>query len=333
MLRIIHFDDDPLLMEEFQEFATKLYDGDPYWMGRDLAFPESVKTRYFLVFENGRAVGRTAAIENSALVYQGLKTGLIGLYECVDDFRASQFLIDGVVYYFRERGFQYLLGPLNGSTWYSYRVTEPGGQPFLMDNYNKDWYTAQFTGNGFQVIARYSSARVSEIAGSFGRLARLERYFANKGITVRPVNLNDFEGELRKIYTISLSSFQDNFLYTPISEREFQSLYQRIKSLVDPRFVLIAENFSSEPLGFIFAVPNAFKKERRSLVIKTVAVVPRSEARGLGALMAEMIHRSAFEDGYQEVIHALMHERNGSNNISRKNSRPFRSYLLFGRNL
>ena len=50
-------------------------------------------------------------------------------------------------------------------------------------------------------------------------------------------------------------------------------------------------------------------------------------------VLVGMVQRKAYELGYRRAIHALMHERNVSQNISRRYARPIRRYALFARAL
>ncbi len=334
MLTVKSFGINSAELADFQNFAIKLYHIDLFWQKDDELPPSEYLPRFFLAWRDGEVVGRAVAMINRGIAYQGRRTGLIGFYEAIDDLHVAQLLFENVFAYLRDQTCNYIIGPINGSTWNHYRITEPrNNKPFLLDNYHKDWYYKHFLVAGFATIAKYSSRKVTELAGPYPRLLKYEALFRNKGILIRSINLADFETELAKIYTISINSFKSNFLYTPLNWADFVRMYQQVRSLVDPKFVLIAEREAGEPLGFIFSLPNAYEPLQRSLVIKTVAVVSQTEAKGLGTLMAEKIHKLASENGYQEVIHALMHERNQSNNILAQNSQSYQRYVLLGRKL
>ena len=147
------------------------------------------------------------------------------------------------------------------------------------------------------------------------------------------MDLGRFEEDLDKIYDLSREGFRDNFLYTDLPRDVFKSMYQRVRQLVDPEFVLLAEDADGTLLGFIFALNNVYEPRKRSLIIKTVAVRPGSRSRGVGTLMVEIIHRKAFEQSYDEIIHALMHQDNTSLNIASEKAHTFRTYALFGKNV
>ena len=90
-------------------------------------------------------------------------------------------------------------------------------------------------------------------------------------------------------------------------------------------------------VGFVFNVPDALQARRGesidTVVLKTLAVVPDRGYAGLGSYLTQQTHRVARGLGYRRVIHALMHEKNVSLNISARYANLFRRYVLFARPL
>ena len=96
-----------------------------------------------------------------------------------------------------------------------------------------------------------------------------------------------------------------------------------------PEFSLIAEDKDNIACGFVFAVDNIFEREKKSLIIKSLSKLPDVKYKGLGSLLTEMIHKLAFKNYYDELFHALMHEKNKSQNILSDDSQLYHSYSLF----
>ena len=103
--------------------------------------------------------------------------------------------------------------------------------------------------------------------------------------------------------------------------------------MVGPDQVLIAEQAGEEPLGLALAYPDwstADAGRPARLVFKTLATAPWARRRGLGADLADRIHDLARQQGYREVVHALMHADNASLRLSERfGGRPFRRYGLY----
>lgn len=223
-------------------------------------------------------------------------------------------------------GCQAVLGPMDGATWFSYRIiTEPGTRPpFLLEPAPDPIVLAALKATGFAPVAEY----VSTVAS----LATLRRGIARPGnLSLRAFNHEKAEQDLGVLYRISVAGFAGNAFYTPISEADFRELYTPVLRLLDPEFLLFAEDTAGETLGFVFALPNyAEGPAPRNLIIKTYAALKP----GIGAVLADAIHRRARERGFTEVIHAFMHVDNRSLRHSQLlGADTFRRYALFGKRL
>lgn len=70
------------------------------------------------------------------------------------------------------------------------------------------------------------------------------------------------------------------------------------------------------------------------MIVKTLAVDPEARCAGLGSLLVDELHRTAWEKGYTEAIHALQHETNTSLKITgRHHGGVFRRYALFSKRI
>lgn len=318
---------------EFDRFAAEHYRGDPFFRS---PLPPPDSARCFLLRDGtGLLCGHAAVTVNPGITFGGQRTALIGWYECTEDHAGSRALLDAIAEYGREIGADYLLGPMNGDTWHSYRIALPSqAPPFFLEPYNKPWYGAQFEQAGFAAVASYHSSTIPSGAesteGKGSVSERLER-FAREGITVRELDPGQFDEEVRRIYSISVNAFHANPFYTPISEEETLAMYRPLRQIVDPEFVLLAEGPDGETVGFIFAVRNLYAPQNDSLVVKTAAVQATQYGKGLGSLLIEMIHRRGTARGYRQMIHALMYDNNPSARVLRGSSTVIRQYSLYGR--
>lgn len=253
---------------------------------------------------------------------EGHRTAAIGAFSCDDAARGAAALREAVQRLEKE-GFTAALGPIDGSTWARYRlVTDGDGRPpFLMEPTNPPHYVDAFESAGFAVVSRYFSAvRPASLPNSDSPPVR--------GIRLRNIDLDHFEDELARVFELSLESFSRNRFYTPITQAEFVESYRPVRDLVDPELVLMAEDGDGALQGFLFAVPNyAEGKQPQSVIFKTYA----SRRKGCGSMMLNAAQTRARDKGYQEFIHALIHD----DNLSAKHSRntgasPFRRYALWG---
>lgn len=310
--------------EEFLDFALKLYENDPFY--KPEIPPQNAKL--FVVKDGETVLSRAALIYNNGISYKGYKTAQVGFLETENNFEAVKFLFDEIKKYAQEK-YEYLITPINGSTWKKYRITLPSSNPpFLLDNYNKPYYAELFDKFGFEVVANYTSTITNNLDKDYSRLEKFEKIFTSKGIKIRPFSPDNFERDIKKIYDISIKSFVNNFLYTPIEFDEFYKMYEPVKQFLNPEWILIAENEQKEALAFIFGFDNLYSREEKSLIIKTLAQIPDYKYRGIGSYLTELLHKKAFIKDYNNVIHALMHENNVSTNIL--SGETYHQYKLYG---
>jgi len=327
------FDGASPLVNEFKEFPAMLYRDDPFYGGTDDP-PSEAGARLFLAVGKGEIIGRAAATINRSPGEAGAATGLVGWYECRDDAAASGALLDAAAEHLRRGGCSRVVGPMNGSTWHKYRLTVASDcPPFFLDNYHRPWYGEHFRASGFRPLAWYISTRIRLSPETDKRIDRFAAVLEQRGVEVRRIVMERFDEEIERIYRVCIASFVNNYLYSPLSLPRCRELYARVRPYVDPALVLIAEDRHGEPVGFIFAVPNHFERPVTSAVIKTVAVVPRPDVRGLGTYLVACTHRHLFAAGYSAVYHALMHESNISTNILSDHGEVVRRYALLGKEL
>lgn len=280
----------------------------------------------------GRTVAR-AALWTRGPDWAGRTTGLIGGYAALDD-AAGAFVLRAAAAHLRAAGRDLAVGPLDGSTWFSYRlVTEEGAEPpFLLEPRHVPGAHTQWTEAGFTPLLTYSSALATpDTHHEDVRAAELRRRHAD--VTVRPAHPDRIEADLAAIYDVSVRSFARNPFYTPLSRDAFGALYRPLLSRVDLDWVWLADR-AGETVGYVFAVPDPRPGPLpATLVVKTVAVLPGRAHAGLGRHLVGEVHRRAFAAGFTRVVHALMHDGNDSLILSRRLGATFRRYALLARDL
>jgi len=267
----------------------------------------------------------------------GEKIGTVGGFQATSGAAASEVLARAVDR-LRAETCSLAIGPMDGNTWRRYRfVTDAGTEPpFLLEPTNPPEGPAWWRAAGFAPLAEYYSTATADLATRDARLAGVATRMAAAGVTIRAMDVTRFEEELGRIYDVSVVSFQENYLYTPLPREEFVGQYRAVQAKVRPELVLLAEQ-AGRPVGYVFAIPDLAQAQRgepvTTVIVKTLAVVPGRTNAGLGALLLDAVHQAAQRLGFKRAIHALMHETNKSRNLSAHYAQMIRRYTLFARRL
>ena len=292
----------------------------------------------FVSEQEGRVHGWYSLWHTRAPQYQKFRTG------CLGHFRANTrdtalALLEHASRNAKTAGLHYLLGPLDGDTWHSYRLTTDmhGYPPFFLDRLTPlEW--ADFFGEaGFAPVATYCST-VAPAVPYTEKATDIwsERFQAGAPWRLRPLCLEEFEEELRRIYALSCRAFVDNFLYTPIAWPDFLALYLPIKRYLRPELVQLAFR-GDELAGFCLCVPDYAQAARGEamdgLILKTFARDLDPACKGLGAFLMWNSHMLAAKQGFTRLITAFMHMDNVSLRLALKAGTIIRSYALYGREL
>jgi hypothetical protein len=254
--------------------------------------------------------------------WDGRRTLAVGEFACESTIAGADLLREA-----RRRaralGFGAVVGPMDGDTWHRYRVvtSSDGSRPFLLEPVSGPYDHGAFVAASFEPISRYVSARAS-LDDAISEPAPPIR-----GVTIAPWDGRDANALVRKLFEMSLSTFERNAFYKPIELESFLQLYEPVLPLIDPELVLFARNADGQIIGFLFGLDNRAPGAERAAILKTYA----SGMPGCGRLLANTFHRRARDLGFTHVIHALMHEDNPSRRRSQHHrARVFREYALMG---
>ncbi len=292
---------------------------------------------HWVVLEDGVLKARCSLWWHHAPPVSRGKAGLIGHYAAADDDSAAT-LLDCASRQLKSQGCTIAIGPMNQNTWRDYRfVVDRGDRPqfFLEPDTTPHWHL-QWRRNGFEEIARYGSALVEDLTVHSRRLSRVRSQMDANGISIRALNKNQLESELRQIFAVVTLTFRDNPYYVPVSEADFLEMYRSLQQSVPADLILLAEH-KEQVIGFIFAVPDLLQAKRGvpidTVIVKTFGAVSRRIYAGVGQVLLEEVHHRAAAAGFRYAIHALVREAAHMNKIVDRYAIPFRRYALFGKEI
>lgn len=258
--------------EAFVKFPYALYRGDPNWVPplmmerMDFLDPrknpwfEFGKAELFLARRAGQVVGRIAGVHDPRYnEFHGTKLGFFGMFECVNEPGVARALFDAAATWCRAQGFSRFMGPVNFSTNYECSVLVEGFEapPVVMMAYNPRYYPELYEACGLTKAKDLWAWELSSAVAPPEKVVRIaEKVRQREGVVVRPLNLKDFEGEVRRIKDIYNAAWEKNWGFVPMTEREFDHMAKEMKQLVVPELLLVAE-VKGEPVAFSMTLPDA----------------------------------------------------------------------------
>lgn len=285
----------------------------------------------------GQTVGTCSLWWRATPGYRNHRVGLIGQFHAEDSDTARLLLTDACRE-LRQAGCTLALGPIDGNTWNSYRlVTQSDGAPpfFLEPSYPPE-FVGYFLENGFACKLSYYSCLQEHLDQPDPLGDRLAREMQDRGIGLRSLRLENFAAELCNLHALASICFRGHDLYQELPLDDFLRMYRPLQALIDPELLLLAER-NSRPVGFAFAIPDILERQRtgvaRTLILKTLGVVPENLTTGLGYHLLATLRQRAAAAGFERMILALMRETDYFNRHQRSLGTPFRRYGLFARKL
>lgn len=258
--------------DAFILFPYAHYRDDPNWVPplvmerRDFLDPrknpffEFGKVELFLARRGGAVVGRIAAVNDARYNdFHGVRHGWFGLFESVDDPTVARGLFDAAAGWLRASGLTAMLGPASFSSNGEFGALLEGfdASPVVLMSYNPRYYPALYEAAGFAKAKDLYAYELASDVPPPEKVARIaDKIRQRDGVVVRPVRMDDFANEVRRIKDIYNAAWEKNWGFVPMTEREFDHMAREMKSLVVADLLLIAE-VGGEPVAFSMTLPDA----------------------------------------------------------------------------
>lgn len=230
--------------------------GNPYF--------EHARCQLFLARRGGQVVGRIAAhIDELALAQppeqgMGPGTGMWGALQA-EDGEVATALIQRAEQWLGGQGMTHVLAPMTLSVW-----EEPGllvkgfdHPPMIMMGHNSPEQQGWIEGAGYAAAKKLATFDL-DITKPFPPLIQriIQSGEKNERIRIRDVNLKNFDREVEIICSILNDAWSENWGFVPFTPTEIAYTAKKMKPLVKPDLVRIAE-YDGEPVAFMITLPDA----------------------------------------------------------------------------
>jgi GNAT superfamily N-acetyltransferase len=327
-------------------------------------FFEHGEAEYFIAERNGETVGRIAAISNRLHnETHGDRVGFFGFFESIDDQAVADALFEAASGWCRARGHNMLRGPASFSVNDECGLLVEGFDtpPTLMMPHNPPYYIGLLERAGFHKAKDlwvYQGGSEDHYVPVPERLARATELIRQRqGISLRPLNLNNFEGEVARIKELYNAAWEKNWGFVPMTEHEIDHLAEQFRPVVIPELVPMAEK-DGKLIGFGIALPDlnvVFRKNRsgrlfpmvlqllwalkmkriRRARILLLGVLPGFQGKGVDAMLYHWIWIRSGERGIYWGEAGWILEDNPAMNagLEKMTFKVYKTYRLYDRGL
>jgi GNAT superfamily N-acetyltransferase len=327
-------------------------------------FFEHGQAEYFIAERGKDIVGRIAAISNRLHnETHGDRVGFFGFFECIDEQDVANALFEAAAAWCQALGHDVLRGPASFSVNDECGLLVQGFEtpPALMMPHNPPYYVGLLERAGF-VKAKdlwvYQGGTEERYIPVPDRLARATELIRQRqGITLRSLNMRDFQGEVERIKELYNAAWEKNWGFVPMTEHEIDHLAEQFKPVVIPELVPMAEK-DGKLIGFGIALPDlnvifrtnrsgrlfpvvlrllwALKTKRiRRARILLLGVIPAFQGKGVDAMLYHWIWTKSGERGIYWGEAGWILEDNPAMNagLEKMTFRVYKTYRLYDRRL
>ncbi len=361
-------------LREFIRLPLRLYRNNVFYVPHLMAdrkkffnknknpFFKHARVKHFLAVRNGSVVGRISGIVNDLHnEFHNEKTGFFGFFDCIDDSETASGLFNAAVEFVRSEGMTIIRGPANFSTNDEVGLLIEGfdSMPTFMMTYNPPYYLDLYDRLGLEKAEDLIAYYIDKNNAPSERVLNITRRLQARGkISIRTINMNDFESELELIRTIYNGAWRKNWGFIPMTADEFVYIADDFKKIIDPDLVFIAF-VENRPAGFSLAMPDynplfrkmngrlfptgllkflyhtKFKKSLTGLRLITMGVVHEFQKTGLDMIFFINSYNEGIRKGYQWAEISWVLERNVLMNKSalQMGARPYKRYRIYDKSI
>ncbi len=238
----------PLKKEVFFKLNTKKH---PFW--------EHAIREIFLAEKDGVVVGRIAAIIDDN--YNELwdeHMGAFGFFESIDDFEVAKALFDVAYTWLKEHGADKMRGPLSPSQndECAFLLEGYDSPPVMMMSYNPPYYLTLTEKYGMKkgkdLYAFYKSHKTAPSPQIQIAVDRLKK---NPNISTRHFDMKRVKEEAHLIKELYNESWQKNWGFSPMTDKEFDLMVDELKKVADPHLIWFAF-YKDDPAGVAITLPD-----------------------------------------------------------------------------
>ena len=259
-------------LDKFIRLPWKIYKDNPHWVPQLISAEKQVlsvkkgpffangEAQFFMVTDSGTPLGRISAHCNFQYEkYRDAETGFFGFFECVDDQKAADALVNAATNWLAERGKKRVLGPMSFNLYDISGCLISGFDtpPVIMTAYNPPYYRHLLENAGMQKAIDWFAFTVKDSVALRPALFRVrDRALQQPELEIKTLDMKNLDQHVREIGKIFSEAWMENWGHVPLTEQELDHMVKDLKPVVVPELTYLAY-WNGEVIGFSLSVKDA----------------------------------------------------------------------------
>ena len=232
---------------------------------------------------------------------------MFGFVKLTENFENVKQLFNKVEKRAKELGFKNIIGPVNYTTWMSYRwAINNFDVKYYPDCNNAEYYVKYIRKLGYKELYTYRSAHID---------MNNKLYFMGDAVyklkLAEGYEFKFFKGEegykiVKDIYDISIDAFKGSYLYSDIPFEYFNEIYLEWTKKIEDIVMYVAYK-EGKPIGYIMGYINPYNKNE--IIAKTSAVLKEYQQHKVYVALLFLGCKYAKEIGYKDMVYHFQCEQ------------------------
>lgn len=258
--------------KQFLQVAVICYKNDPKWIRpldkdvEEVFDPNKNKAYRFgeierwILTDNNKLIGRIAAFVNKNYKNKGddVPVGGIGFFECINDQKAADFLLNNAKDWLVIKGMEAMDGPINfgeRDRWWGL-VTKGFNEPLYCMNYNPPYYQELFENYGFKPFFHQICFGIHPKAPLTAKIyERHACYDKDPDFTAQHINKNQLEKFAGDFATVYNKAWAGHGGLKQMAKEQVVLLFNSMKPVMDERIIWFAYH-QQEPIAIFINLPD-----------------------------------------------------------------------------
>jgi len=338
-MKLISYQTEEKYIDEYSKLIRNIYNKYPVFAKTKIEeinkifneknpFLKFGNWKNFLLFDTSKPIAHISTILDERLP---INIGLVGYFDSLNKTEYAFKVFDAAIEFLSNHQKKIIKGPINITTWQSFRISYPETDPpFFTEPFTRSYYQELFKDYGFKIDQHnISTIQVMEKI-NFEKFESKFRNLKNDGFIFEAIDSKHFFSILPELHNLILEIFTGTYSFIKISLEEFVYYFETFSRIIDDCYLYIVRDPNKKAVAFLFGTPDFYSKTEKIVIFKTMGVLSKYQRLGIGHAMFYVAHLALKERFVSKVIFSTI--RDGNMRIKRLtdfSQNVYREYSVF----